>query len=92
MGWEPCRRELHCANCRKAGVFTYQEADGPYMGATMIDEHVSGDFIITKNTGIAISTEIACAKCGQVVKRGMNLGSAPLPTSSKSRSRTKRRT
>jgi hypothetical protein len=91
MSYELLTRKLHCTNCGTRGEFTYEEANSPYMGGGMTNERVSEGFKITNNTGIAISSEIACANCGQIVKEGVSLGSAPLPSSPKSRSRRKRR-
>lgn len=51
----------------------YDEPDGPHMGGGMANEQVTEGFVITKNTGIALTSEIACERCKVVVKPSARL-------------------
>jgi hypothetical protein len=50
------------------------------MGGGMFDEEVSDGFRITKNTGIAVTSEVSCSQCNIVFKEASKWFSAdPLP-------------
>jgi phage FluMu protein Com len=81
LSWERLSRELKCPKCGATGQFTYKEPNGHYMGGGMFDEEVSDGFRITKNTGIAVTSEVSCSQCNIVVKEASKRFSAdPLPS------------
>jgi len=67
MAWESLSRDLKCPTCGKTGLFSYKEGDSPFMGGQFSDPKITSGFTMTKNTGVAHSSQISCEQCKAVV-------------------------